>query len=60
VRVTEAARLIAIDVFNTAQKAGQPVTAELVKRHVTELLAHVPECECGRCENAKKWRITHT
>lgn len=51
-RQTDAAELIAIEVFNTAQAAGEPVTMVLVKRHVTELLAHPPECECGRCEAA--------
>jgi hypothetical protein len=37
VRQTDAAELIAIEVFNTAQAAGEPVTIAPVKRHVTEL-----------------------
>jgi hypothetical protein len=60
VRQTDAAEFVAIDVFNTAQAAGEPVTMALVKRlHVTELLAHPPECECGRCEAAATAREGH-
>jgi hypothetical protein len=58
VRQTDAAELIAIEVFNTAQEGG-PVSTELVKRHVAELLAHPPECACGRCEAAATARVGH-
>ena len=33
--MTDAAELVAIDVFKAAQAAGEPVTMALVKRHVT-------------------------
>jgi hypothetical protein len=59
VRMSDAAELIALDVFNTAQAAGEPVSTELVKRHVAELLAHPPECACGRCEAAATARVGH-
>jgi hypothetical protein len=57
--MTDAAELVAIDVFSAAQAAGEPVTMALVKRHVTELLAHPPECHCGRCEAAATARVGH-
>jgi hypothetical protein len=61
VRMVEAAELVAIDVFETAQATGRPITitTELVKRHVAELLAHPPECACGRCEAAATASIGH-
>jgi hypothetical protein len=31
----------------------------LVKRHVAELLAHPPECACGRCEAAAVAAVPH-
>jgi hypothetical protein len=57
--MSDAAELVAIDVFKAAQAAGEPITMALVKRHVTELLAHPPECECGRCEAAATARVGH-
>lgn len=58
-RVTEAAELVAIEVFQPAQAANELVTGELVKRVVGELLAHPPECACGRCEAAATVRVGH-
>jgi hypothetical protein len=57
--MTDAAELIAIDVFNAAQAAGEPVTMALVKQTMAELLAHPPECACGHCEAAATAREGH-
>jgi hypothetical protein len=59
VRMSDAAELVAIDVFQAAQAAGQPVTMALVKRHVAELLSHPPECGCRGCEAAATAREGH-
>jgi hypothetical protein len=57
--MTDAAELVAIDVFETAQAAGEPVTMELVKQAMAELLGHAPGCSCGRCEAATTAREGH-
>jgi hypothetical protein len=59
VLVRDAAELVAIDVFNAAQAANEPVTGDLVKRIVGELLAHPQDCACGRCEAAAIARAGH-
>jgi hypothetical protein len=46
VRQSDAAELIAIGVFNSAQAAGELVTMTQVKRIVAELLSHPPQCRC--------------
>jgi hypothetical protein len=51
-RMSDPAELVTIDVFEAARAAGEPITMALVKRRVAELLAHPPECSCGRCEAA--------
>jgi hypothetical protein len=56
-RIADADNLIAIDCFNAAQSAGEPVTTTLVRRVIGELLAHRTECECGHCEAAAIARI---
>lgn len=62
-RKTDADELVAIDVFNNAQTADEPVTMDLVKRVLAELSAHPPECACRHCEaaaiarTANVWRI---
>jgi hypothetical protein len=58
--VADAAELVAIDVFASAQAAGEPVTMTLMKRTVAELLAHEPRCECGRPGDAHRdfvWQL---
>ena len=47
--MSDAAEIVALDVFEAAQAAGEPVTVALVKQRVDELLAHPPACRCGRC-----------
>jgi hypothetical protein len=59
VRQTDAAELVAIDVFNVAQAASEPVTMALVKRIVGELAAHPPECRRARCEAAATAHLEH-
>ena len=56
-RMADADDLIAVDVFNAAQSTGEPVTMVLVRRVVDGLLAHPPECGCGRCEAAAIARV---
>lgn len=56
-RIADADSLLAIDCFNTAQSAGEPVTTALVRRVVDELLTHPTECDCGHCEAAAVARI---
>ena len=56
-RMADADDLIAVDVFNAAQSTGEPVTMVLVRRVVDGLLAHPPECGCGRCEAAVIARV---
>jgi hypothetical protein len=56
-RMADADDLIAVDVFNAAQSTGQPLTMVLVRRVVDGLLAHPPECGCGRCEAAAIARV---
>jgi hypothetical protein len=51
-RMAGADNLIALDCFNAAQSAGEPVTTTLVRRVVDELLTHRTECDCGHCEAA--------
>jgi hypothetical protein len=57
VRLTDAAELAAIDVFEAARAAGQPITAALVKQRVAELLAHPARGQCGCCEAPATARI---
>ena len=56
-RMAGANNLIAIDCFNAAQSAGEPVTTTLVRRVVDELLTHRTGCDCGHCEAAAIARI---
>jgi hypothetical protein len=56
-RMADADDLIAVDVFNAAQATGEPVTMVLVRRVVAGLLAHPPDCGCGRCEAAAIARV---
>jgi hypothetical protein len=56
-RMADADDLVAVDVFNAAQAAGEPVTTALVRRVVDDLLTHPPECGCGRCEAASTARV---
>lgn len=55
--MAEADSLIAIDCFNAAQTAREPVTVVLVRRVVDQLLAHPTECDCGHCEAAAVARV---
>jgi hypothetical protein len=59
VRVQEAAELVAIDVYQRADKTGQPVTLAMVERRVAELLGHTPTCRCRLCEAAGKVQVGH-
>ena len=59
VRVQEAAELVAIDVFQGADKTGQRITLAIVERRVAELQAHAPACRCRLCEAAAKVRVGH-
>jgi hypothetical protein len=59
VRVQEAAELVAIDVFQAADKTRQPITLAIVERRVAELLAHTPACRCRLCEAAGKVQVVH-
>jgi hypothetical protein len=45
-RQDHAAEIVALDVFDAAHAAGEPVTMGLVRRIVAELLTHRPECAC--------------
>jgi len=56
-RIADADQLLAIDCFNAAQSAGEPVTTMLVRRVVDELVIHRTECDCGHCEAAAIARI---
>jgi hypothetical protein len=56
-RIADADQLLAIDCFNAAQSAGEPVTTMLVRRVVDELVTHRTECDCGHCEAAAIARI---
>ncbi len=56
-RMADADDLVAVDVFNAAQVTGEPVTWELVRRVVDDLLTHPPDCECGHCEAAAVARV---
>jgi hypothetical protein len=56
-RMADADDLTAVDVFNAAQATGEPVTMVLVRHVVDGLLAHPPECDCGRCEAAAIARV---
>jgi hypothetical protein len=56
-RIADADNLIAIDCYNAAQSAGEPVTAALARQIIDELLTHPTECECGHCEAAAIARI---
>ena len=57
--MSDAAEIVAIDVFEADQAAGEPVTVAFVKRRIGEPLAHAPECACGRCEVAAVARMAH-
>lgn len=56
-RMADADSLIAIDCYNAAQGAREPVTMALVRRVIDELLTHPAECECGHCEAAAIARV---
>ena len=56
-RMSDADNLIALDCFNAAQSAGEPVTTMLVRRVIDELLAHHTTCDCGHCEAAATARV---
>jgi hypothetical protein len=56
-RIADADNLIALDCFNAAQSAGEPVTTTLVRQVVDELLTHPTECDRGLCEAASIARI---
>ncbi len=56
-RMADADNLIAIDCFNAAQAAHEPVTMTLVRRVIDGLLAHPAECDCGHCEAAAIARV---
>jgi hypothetical protein len=57
--MTDAAERVAIDVFEAARAADQPVTMALVKRTVAELLTHPAQCAYGHCEAAATARVGH-
>jgi hypothetical protein len=57
--MSDAAEIVALDVFEAARAAGQPITVALVKQRVAELLAHTPECQCSHCEAAATAKIVH-
>ena len=54
-RMTDAAEIVALDVFEAAQAAGEPVTLALVKRRVDELLAHPPEYRPAGAVRPPRW-----
>lgn len=56
-RMADADSLIAIDCYNAAQGAREPVTTALVRRVIDDLLTHPAECECGHCEAAAIARV---
>jgi hypothetical protein len=56
-RMADADDLVAVDVFNAARATGEAVTMALVRRVIDDLLAHPPECGCGRCEAAAIARV---
>jgi hypothetical protein len=51
-RMADADDLVAVDVFNTAQVIGEPVTMTLVRQVVDDLLTHPRECDCGHWQKA--------
>ena len=56
-RVQESAELVAIDVYQRAEKIGQRITLAMVERRVAELLGHAPACRCRLCGAAAKVRV---
>lgn len=58
-----AAERVALDAYNAAQTAGQPITPKFVREHMKKLLAHPPECMCELCDAAARttmasvWRL---
>lgn len=58
-----AAERVALDAYNAAQAAGQPITAQFIREHLAALLAHPPACMCELCDAAARttmasvWRL---
>jgi hypothetical protein len=50
VHQTEAAELLALDVFNTG---ARQITLGDVEHHIHTLRGHPPQCPCGRCQAAR-------
>ena len=51
--VQQLREVIAGDVFQRADAAGQVITMEMVKQRLAELRAHPPDCRCGHCAPAR-------
>ena len=46
--------IIALDVYQRAEDAGQRITLELCEQRPAELRAHRPTCRCGLCGTMAK------
>jgi len=46
--------IIALDVYQRAQAAGQRITLQLCEQRLAELRAHRPTCRCGLCGTMAK------
>ena len=58
--MSDAAEIVAIDVFSRPRgRPASPNTMAFMKQKIDELLAHPPECLCGRSEAAAVARVGH-
>jgi len=46
--------IIALDVYQRAEDAGQRITLPMCAQRLTELRAHRPTCRCGLCGTMAK------
>lgn len=50
---SEAAEIIALDIYQWCDEAGERITLGMCERRLTELLSH-PDGHCGLCKAARK------
>jgi hypothetical protein len=53
VLAVQLAEVLAGDVFQRADRAGDLITMELVRQRLLELRAHPEDCRCGLCAPAR-------
>jgi hypothetical protein len=59
VRLIACTELVAGDVFQRADQAGDVITMTLVARRIAELATHPRRCCCGLCAAARAVRPAH-